>query len=59
MRDEEGRVRVEAWRGGVRGKECEVGSDLDPDPDPWKILYASPTLFQTQKLFFLVITYNT
>ena len=41
MKDEGGGVRVEGERLSVKeeGSGGELGSDLDLDPDPWKILW--------------------
>ena len=41
MMDEGGGVRKEGERLSVKeeGSGGELGSDLDPDPDPWKILW--------------------
>ena len=41
MMDEGGYVREEGERLSVKkeGSGCELGSDLDMDPDPWKILW--------------------
>ena len=62
MMDEGGGVREEGERLSVKeeGSGGELGSDLDLDPDPWKILWIRirNTALSSSKVFLNILLYS-